>query len=111
MTCFCHDCGRQFQAREWTALCRDCARAREQQVEQEHAHEQGYGDGFREGYRAAASQSVRLDRPVLRELLQLCDPSLHEPERMAMAMRMTAVLMELVSIDAEQRESAREQVR
>lgn len=108
-------CGREFEARgDWQKLCWECWRDRERQragrgdlsvlMRQsakavETAYEAGRERGYEEGYEKGRATSVTGDEAIspglLRELVRLCHPDLHPPERFQLANRVTAQLMSM----------------
>lgn len=90
----CTECGDEFQARgDWQRLCWSCW--------QERKLSRAYDLGYSEGYAAGAGErgkawgrSLALERGLLRDLVALCHPDRHPPERAALATRVTAALLE-----------------
>lgn len=113
----CGKCGTEFEAQgAWQKLCWDCWRAREQEkadrgdlaglgrrVEKllEEAYQAGQRRGYEEGHAAAAKTRPAaggggpLSPGLLRELIRLCHPDLHPPERFDLANRVTAELVSM----------------
>jgi hypothetical protein len=77
-------------------LCWSCWREREDRNLRDAAWSQGYADGYRDGQVDATRRSNGHGQlPDLLDLIQLCHPDRHPPERAAMANRVTATLIHL----------------
>lgn len=94
----CRECGKRFEAQAtWQKLCRTCYRERERERTGRlvaKAYEEGRRCGYEEGYRTASRRS-RLSPALLRELVTLCHPDRHPPERFELANRITAELVSM----------------
>jgi hypothetical protein len=93
----CAACGGAFEARgDWMRLCWACWRQREDRKLRDAAWSQGYADGYRDGRLDASRHSNgHRELPNLLDLIQLCHPDRHPPERGALATRVTAALIGL----------------
>lgn len=111
-------CGQTFEAQgAWQRLCWDCWRAQEAERADrgdlsalakrstkllDEAYEAGRRRGYEDGYaagaretRAPSSNGGPLDPALLRELISLCHPDRHPPERFDQANRVTAQLVSM----------------
>ena len=111
----CQKCRREFDAQgAWQKLCLSCYRERERErtgtgdlsgLERRadrlitEAYEAGRQRGFEEGYEVASAKARRpnghLSPGLLRELVLLCHPDRHPPERFELANRITAELVSM----------------
>lgn len=113
----CQTCPNEFEAQgTWQKLCWDCWRKRENEragrgdlstlaknatkllnEAYEAGRQRGYDDGFAEATRAARRPNGHggIDQALLRELIRLCHPDLHPPERFDLANRVTAQLVSM----------------
>lgn len=99
MTASCTRCGAEFEARgAWQRLCWRCWRADQDAKRERGAYDAGYSDGYRAGaaVRRTLTKAPRLDAATIRQLVQLCHPDRHPPERAALANRATATLLDLL---------------
>jgi hypothetical protein len=112
----CEKCGAEYDAKgAWQKLCWECWRSRENERAGRgdltalanhatkllnEAYEAGRQRGYDVGY-AEASAAARprrngndgaIDPALLRELIRLCHPDMHPPERFDTANRVTAQL-------------------
>ena len=94
----CADCGSAFDGADWMRLCWDCWRSRKDKEVKGAAYDRGYSDGYRAGSgdRARTRLKPALDADQLHDLVQLCHPDRHPPERSTLANRVTARLLELL---------------
>ena len=99
----CFDCGQTFEARgAWQRRCWDCWRAHKDGELRDAGYARGYADGLRAGRASssaapiAPSSAGELPPELLRELVSLCHPDRHPPERFEAANRATAELLALL---------------
>ncbi len=118
MIAHCTDCGREFEAKgARMKCCWKCWRQPEDRKLENRAYDQGYDDGRRDGIKLAqrayedgvregarrqtqggsTNGRMELDTDLLRDLVQLCHPDRHPPERAIVANRATATLIELLN--------------
>ena len=106
----CASCGLLFNGESWQRLCWDCWRAdrdREEIADRLHAaYNRGYRDGERanttardaaygRGYADGQREAASLPPGLLGDLIRLCHPDRHPPERSELANRVTARLLEM----------------
>ena len=107
MTRRCNACGVEFEADgQWMKLCWSCWRERKDHQAEDAAYERGRRDGYKDGwddcqlYREdngpTNGSGPQLERGLLRDLVQLCHPDRHPPERGELANRTTAALLGLL---------------
>jgi tRNA(Ile2) C34 agmatinyltransferase TiaS len=90
----CVECGRVFEAKgKWQLRCWTCWRSYKESQEREGL-DAAYNDGYRDGYRDGRRALV-LSADLVRDLVQLCHPDRHPPERAELANRTTAALLDL----------------
>jgi hypothetical protein len=81
-------------------LCWRCRRAAKDRELEGRVYDRGYTAGYwagiADGERQAGARD-RLDAGLLRDLVQLCHPDGHPPERAALANRTTTTLTELLA--------------
>jgi hypothetical protein len=96
----CANCGQPFEALgHWQKLCKPCWREQKDRTLRDAAWSQGYADGYRDGrldtLRHSNGHGDLPMLPNLLDLIQLCHPDRHPPERGALATRVTAALIGL----------------
>ena len=88
----CRDCRNRFQGEHWKTRCKPCyiemKRAEERAIDLQCAYRAGYADG---------AANVGLDDGLLRDLVTLCHPDRHPPERFVRANAATARLLALLN--------------
>lgn len=96
----CPDCGASFDPRgSWQRLCWGCWRAAKDRDLEEDAYQRGYTAGYRAGAASSARRSFNAlanERDFVLELVLLCHPDRHPPERFELANSTTARLLDLL---------------
>lgn len=94
----CTACGEQFESKgAWMRLCWRCWRRREDNKLEDAAYHRGYLDGLGDGGRNGRAGRGGLDDDLVRQLVTLCHPDRHPPERFELANRATATLLGMLN--------------
>lgn len=97
MNALCDSCGHPFDAKAaWQRLCWPCWRNRQDHKLKDAGYAAGYTAGYTDGRHAARGDAGSLTPSTLRELVTLCHPDRHPPERYDQANRATALLLGLM---------------
>jgi hypothetical protein len=102
MTRYCNECNREFEPKaDWMRLCWNCWRRREDRRIYQCGRADGYDEGYEAGHAAglwtgSGASHTTLNGGLLRELVALCHPDRHPPERAVVANRVTAALLEMI---------------
>ena len=95
----CTSCGEAFTGEHWQRLCWGCWRGKRDLGERVEQINRGYWEGWNAGYRRgvqdADEESLAMDAGLLRDLIGLCHPDHHPPERRAAANATTAQLLQM----------------
>ncbi len=96
MTAYCDRCRSPFETKaDWHRLCWECWRKQRDNELRRDAYNDGYDAGMRRSRLYPAP--TPLDTGTLRDLVQLCHPDRHPPERAALANQVTAHLLNLLN--------------
>lgn len=96
----CTDCGEEFRpARQYHVRCWTCWRRQQDKEASRDAYFAGFADGLQAAGRVLPDSGLTdtgVDAGLLRDVIVLCHPDRHPPERFQQANAATARLLELL---------------
>jgi hypothetical protein len=104
----CSQCGTWFLPTDQGSLCDECVVIEEEKRPRAVAYERGWYDGYACGWRVcmrehphqtpnppAPAAPAKRDLLPISDLIKLCHPDRHPAERVALANRVTQILLEI----------------